>query len=136
MCIRDRFATDHLAQSRISKSVIAIHSMICSLSRLDLDIRNGVSGDDLDRDRRIVEHLFGMLEHEIEQHRRELRSNTDATMREAASAALRWAESLPDGDYAIPESTPVESARGRGKDVDQSAIRQFGAGTVFTGESC
>ena len=64
--------------------------------------------DDLDRDRRIVEHLFGMLEHEIEQHRRELRSNTDATMREAASAAqgIRW--------YCDPEDPLSGRLRQRG----------------------
>ena len=134
--LKESFATDHLSQSRISKSVICIHGLICSLSRLDRDIRNGISGEDLDRDRATVEHLFDLFEHEIEFQRRELRSNTDKSMRPVAAAALKWGESLPNSDYVIPERTPVEAVRGTGKVVDQSMIQQFGDGTVFAGKNC
>ncbi len=134
--LKENFATDHLAQSRISKSVINIHGLICSLSRLDKEIRDGVSGEDLDRDRRIVEHLFDLFEHEIESNRKELRCNTDKSMRVAAAAALKWSESLPNSDYVIPEKTPVDGARGSGKTIDQSMIQQFGEGTVFAGKDC
>jgi acyl-CoA dehydrogenase family protein 9 len=134
--LKENFATDHLAQSRISKSVICIHGLICALSRLDRDIRHGISGEDLDRDRATVEHLFDLFEHEIEFQRRELRNNTDKSMLVAAASALKWSDSLPNSDYVIPEKTPVESARGSGKTVDQSMIQQFGDGTVFTGENC
>jgi hypothetical protein len=134
--LKENFATDHLAQSRISKSVINIHGLICSLSRLDKEIRDGVSGEDLDRDRSTVEHLFDLFEHEIESNRKELRCNTDKSMRVAAAAALKWSESLPNSDYVIPEKTPVDGARGSGKTIDQSMIQQFGEGTVFAGKDC
>ena len=134
--LKEKFATDHLAQSRVSKSVVCIHAMICSLSRLDRDIRNGISGEDLDRDRLVVEHLFDLFEREIEQHRRELKSNADASMRPAAESVLKWSDTLPNGNYAIPESTPVSEARGKGKTADQEMIQQFGAGTVFSGKDC
>ena len=72
----------------------------------------------------------------IESQRRAIRSNSDKSMRSAAEGALKWSETLPNGDYAIPESTPVESARGKGKVIDQSMIEQFGEGTVFSGKDC
>ena len=82
----------------------------------------------------MVEHLFSLFEQDIEVTRSELRQNCDATMAEAAKNALEWAKTLPNSKYVIPETTPDASARGQGKQVDQSQIQQFGEGTVFQGE--
>jgi hypothetical protein len=43
---------------------------------------------------------------------------------------MRFIDTLPNSDYAIPEKTPVEEARGTGHQADQSAIQQFGEGFV------
>ena len=134
--LKEGFATNHLAHERISKSVICIHGLVCALSRLDMETRKGIDRDDLARNKTLVEHLFDLHEHEITRFRREMRDNTDASMRPAADAAIGWGASLPDSDYAIPERTPVESARGNGKTADQSHIEQFGAGTTFSGTKC
>ena len=132
--LKEKFATDHLTQERISHCFIKLHAMICSLSKLDLSIRNGVSGKELDQERNIVEHLFTLFEHDIEIKRMELRNNSDETMASAADAAFEWSKGLPNSDYAIPESTPDASARGHGKQVDQNQIPQFGEGSIFKGE--
>ena len=133
--LKENFATDHLAQERISKAVISIHAMICSLSRLDMDIRNGAPANDIDRDRYVVEHLFALFEEQIDREMLLLRKNCDASGRKAAEHLLKWGDTLPNSDYAIPESTPVDSARGHGKKVDQEMIQQFASGSVFRGES-
>ena len=134
--LKEGFATNHLAHERISKSVICIHGLVCTLSRLDREIRDNLPADELARNRKLVEHLFDLHEHEIAQNVREIRDNSDRSMRTAATAAIEWGESLPDSDYVIPEKTPVESARGSGKSVDQSFIDQFGEGTTFSGNKC
>ena len=38
--------------------------------------------------------------------------------------------------YARCKETPVEAVRGTGKVVDQAMIKNFGDGTVFSGENC
>ena len=132
--LKENFATDHLAQERISKAVIAIHAMVCSLSRLDSDIRNSESAEDIQRYRGLVEHLFSILEEQTDSEMLALRKNSDKSSMKAADLVLNWSKSLPNSNYAIPESTPVESARGHGKTIDQEMIQQFGSGTVFTGD--
>ena len=132
--MKENFATDHLAQERISKSVVAIHALICSLSRLDMEIRKGEPSEKIERNRALVEHLFSISEEQIEREMMSLRRNSDKSSMKAAGLVLNWSESLPNSNYAIPESTPVESARGKGKTVDQGMIQQFGSGTVFSGE--
>jgi hypothetical protein len=133
MCaeLKESFATDHLTQQRISKWVINIHVMITSMSKLDQLIRVGPGGEALARDRAIVNHLFALLEEEIDQQRAGLRRNTDESMRACIGGILEWGAALPNGDYAIPESTPVTSALGNGKQVDQAALAQFGTGSMF-----
>ena len=132
--MKERFATDHLTQSRLSEFVIRIHALICSLSRLDMNLGNGMSGADLEYERSVVEHLFALFEHDIEAIRTELRQNCDSTVERAARSALEWARTLPNGKYVIPESTPDASARGQGKQVDHTHIKDFGEGSVFTGD--
>ena len=47
-------------------------------------------------------------------------SNTDASMRVAADATWSLLDSMPHSDYIVPEKTPVESALGNGRTVDQT----------------
>jgi len=114
--------------------VIRVHALICSLSKLDMNLRNGLSGAELEYEQSVVEHLFALFEHDIENTRSELRQNCDSTVARAAQNALEWSKTLPNSKYVIPESTPDASARGHGKQVDQTQIRQFGEGSVFSGE--
>ena len=132
--MKEAFATDHLTQSRLADIVIRIHALICSLSKLDVNMKNGLSGAELEYEQSVVEHLFALFEHDIEVTRSELRQNCDSTVARAAQNALDWSKTLPNSKYVIPESTPDASARGHGKQVDQTQIRQFGEGSVFSGE--
>ncbi len=61
---------------------------------------------------------------------RGLRQNIDETMRMAAEVALRQVATLPNADYAMPEKTPDMSARGTGREPDQTLIPQFGSGST------
>ena len=132
--MKEQFATDHLAQSRLADIVIRIHALICSLSKLNTNIENGLTGSELEYEQSLVDHLFSLFEHDIEITRSELRQNCDATMKRAAKNALNWSHTLPNVKYVIPESTPDASARGQGKQVNQEHIQSFGEGTVFDGE--
>jgi alkylation response protein AidB-like acyl-CoA dehydrogenase len=129
----ERLVTNQTVQARLSMCALWIHAVICSLSKLDRALRGGLDGEALEHDMAIVEHLAAMAGQEIAAEIRALHSNTDATMRKAAAAALKRADLLPNAPYAIPERTPDLKARGTGRKVNQTHIPQFGAGSVFTG---
>ena len=123
--------TNQMIQYRLSMSAVWIHAMICALSRIDANIRNGLDGVDLDREKAIVGFFCDHARHEVERELRNLRDNTDGTMREAAEAAFANIDELSNGDYAMPEATPDMTARDTGKQVNQESIQQFGEGSTY-----
>ncbi len=130
----EKLITAQTIQARLATAALWIHALTCSLSKLDRNLRNGLDGEALEYETAIVDHIAALAVDEFESSLAALRNNTDATMVKAAAAALRRLEGFPNADYAIPERTPDQSARGKGKAVDQSAIPQFGDGSVFQGE--
>jgi len=106
---------------------------VCSLSKLDRALRNGLEGNALEHDMAMVEHLVAMANLEIEAEIRSLHNNSDSTMKRAAAAAMKRSDSLPNSLYTIPERTMDLKARGSGQKVNQSPIPQFGSGSVFDG---
>jgi len=130
----EQLITAQMIQARLSNAALWIHGLTCSLSKLDRNLRNGLDGDALEYETAIVDHIAAIAVNEIEASLAALRNHTDASMRKAAIAALKRLEGFPNADYSIPERTPDESARGNGKKVDQTAVPQFGDGSVFQGE--
>jgi hypothetical protein len=126
---RERLVAAQMIHARLSWSAIWLYAMTCTLARFDRTLARGASPEALAYERAMVEHVLALGSEEVQANLRGLRRNTDATMRRAADAAWRWIDRLPDGDYYLPERTPVESARGRGKLPSQEAIPQFGAGS-------
>ncbi|MDG1898984.1 MAG: acyl-CoA dehydrogenase family protein [Phycisphaerales bacterium] len=122
--------TNQMIQMRLSSMVIWMHAMFCSLSRHDRDIRSGMDAETLKRDRAIVDHICAIGRHTFKETLGNLRSNTDASMRVAADATWSLLDSMPHSDYIVPEKTPVESALGNGRTVDQNLIQQFGEGSI------
>jgi hypothetical protein len=126
----EELITNQMIQYRLSSMVIWIHAMTCSLARHDRDIKDGKDAAELARDRAIVNHICAISENVFNESLRHLRSNTDASMRLAADATWSLLDSMPHSDYSIPEKTPVESAQGKGRPLDQSHIQQFGSGSL------
>lgn len=126
----EKLITNQMIQARLSMCALWIHAMICSLSKLDRNVRNDLDGDALKYETTVVQHLIDLATLEIDNELRSLRTNTDSSMRAAAAEVLKKIDTLPNGDYAIPERTPDQKARGTGKQVDQSAIQQFGSGSL------
>jgi len=124
---------NQMIQSRLSLSAMWIHAMSCSLSRLDANIRNGLDGTDLEYEMSVVEHLCAIGNDEIAKELRALHTHTDATMRIAAKGVLKWADTLPNERYDIPERTPDASARGKGRPENESSVPQFGSGSIYNG---
>ncbi len=127
---REELITRQTIQYRLSWSVMWIHAISCSLSRLDQSIRAGLNGEQLDHDTALVEHICALGEHEVRLALDALRRNPDESMRKAAAVALRHMESAPNSDYVLPERTPDEAARGTGRKPDQTHIPQFGSGST------
>jgi alkylation response protein AidB-like acyl-CoA dehydrogenase len=132
---RERLITDQLVQRRLSWCATWLHAMACSLARLDLSIRSGSNGEALADEVRIVEHICAMAHHEIGRNTRELRRSPDRTVHPCYEAAMRQVEALPNPDYVIPERTPDESARGKGRKPDQTHIPQFGSGSTVEAQN-
>jgi len=131
----ERLITNQMIQRRLSEIVIWIHAQCCCLARLDRSIRAGGNGMELEAEKKIVEHICAMANHDINACLRGLYQNTDDAMRAAAKVALAASDDYPHDQYAIPERTPDTSALGKGRQTDQTHIRQFGSGTVYKGEN-
>ena len=94
-------------------------------------MKEGVEGKAKALELATVNHVFALGRKRIMDNLRELRTNTDDTMRELANELDSFVDTLPNSDYFIPERTPVESVRGTGKQPDNDAIQQFGEDTVY-----
>lgn len=110
-------------QARIADVAIYLHAMICTLSKLDMQIRQGDDGPEFERDKAAALHFLSMAELWIKDCWRALRLNADETMRAAAEAAIRHNDTLPNSLFAIPERSP--NAKGTGRPMKQDGIRQF-----------
>ena len=77
-----------------------------------MQVRRGDDGVEFERDRTAALHFFDLAEQEFHTNLRELYENPDATMFEAADAAMRHNESMTTGLFVIPERTPTDQ-RGR-----------------------
>jgi len=126
--------TNQTTQCRLSWVVIWIHAMTCSLSKLDMSIRNGVDEKQLAHDRAMVDYIMSYGNYKINGWFGALRQNTDKTMLAAAEKAWEFGETLPNSDYYIPERTPDLDARGTGKVCEQEFIKQFGEGSLYMQE--
>jgi len=126
--------SNQTTQCRLSWIAIWIHAMTCSLSRLDMRIKQGVSEEKLTHDRAMVDYIMAYGSYKIRGWHQALRQNSDAAMLKAADQAWSFGETLPNKDYYIPERTPDKDALGTGKKCDSGAIMQFGEGSFFTKE--
>ena len=121
--------TNQTTQCRLSWIAIWIHAMTCSLSKLDMRIRNGVDEKQLAHDKAMVDYIMAYGTYKINGWFRALRQNPDKRCLLAAEKAWEFGETLPNADYYIPERTPDLDARGTGKVCEQEFIKQFGAGS-------
>ncbi len=117
-------------QARLANVAIMIHAMLCTLSRLDADMRAhqgkaGVSGtgSEFERDRTAAIHFLDLAEVEIHDNLRNLYENADDSMLAAADAAMAHSKSLPNDQFIIPEKSPT--AKGSGHIPKQDGIKQF-----------
>jgi acyl-CoA dehydrogenase family member 9 len=119
--------TRQAVQARLADNAMWIHAWACTLSRLDRDIRAGSEGLEFERDRAAAMHFFDMAEVAVHANFRELYENADDSMLKAAAAALKYTDSLPNSDFAIPEKSPT--AAGTGAKRKQDGIKQFPGGS-------
>ncbi|MGP1272864.1 MAG: acyl-CoA dehydrogenase family protein [Phycisphaerales bacterium] len=113
-------------QSRLALAAIQLHAWACTLSKLDMDMRqhgdNG--GAEFARDKAAALHFFDLAELEIERFFREGFRNADDTMMLAAEKALAHNDTLDAGLFIIPEKTPTD-LRGKGRTPRSEAIKKF-----------
>ena len=113
-------------QARVADVAILLHCALCTLAKLDADIRahSGNGGDaEFARDKAAALHFFDLAEREMEQKFREMYVHADDTMLAAADAAMAHSQTLPNGQFIISERSP--NAKGTGKPAGQNGIRQF-----------
>ncbi len=120
---QEKIVERQTVQARIADSAIYLHAMACTLSKLDRQIRAGEEGVEFEADKAAALHFLDLAELWIRDSWRALRFNADPSMRRAASAAIAYNDTLPNGDFIIPERSPV--ARGTGRTPSQHGIKQF-----------
>ncbi|MDX2114763.1 MAG: acyl-CoA dehydrogenase family protein [Planctomycetota bacterium] len=112
-----------VVQGRIADAAIQIHAMVCTVSKLDAQLRAGEDGPEFERDKAAALHFLDLAELAVREAWRSLRLNADDSMRRAAEAAIKHNDTMPNSLFAIPEKSPV--AKGTGRVQDQSHIKQF-----------
>jgi acyl-CoA dehydrogenase family protein 9 len=124
---KEEIITRQAVQARLADNAMWLHAWACTLSKLDADLKqhggNGAGDLEFQRDKAAAMHFFEIAETAIHQNFRELYENSDNTMLPAAAAAMKYTESLPNGEFAIPEKSP--SAQGTGRERKQDGIKQF-----------
>ena len=110
-------------QALIAENATNIHAMVCTLSKLDRQIRAGEDGPEFERDRAAALHFLDLAELSIRDNWRRVRVNEFQSMRSASDAAVAHNDSLPNSLFVIPEQSP--SAKGSGRSLKQDAIKQF-----------
>ena len=116
-------------QARVADAAMWLHAMACVLTKLDRQLRNGVTGVEAARDKAAALHFLELAELEVVRVFKEHGANADDSMQAAADAAIAYNDTLPNSDFIIPEHSPT--AAGSGRRADQSGIPQFvGAGTT------
>jgi hypothetical protein len=120
---KEEIITRQAVQARLADVAMWLYGWACTLSKLDHDIRAGGEGVEFERDRTAALHFFDLAENAIHVLFRELYENPDATMLSGAAAALKYTETLPNSEFAIPERSP--NARGTGRPVKQDGLKQF-----------
>ncbi|MBL8764577.1 MAG: acyl-CoA dehydrogenase family protein [Phycisphaerae bacterium] len=113
-------------QARLADSAIMLHAALCTLSKLDSDLRaHSGNGTDLefDRDKAAAIHFLDLAELAVRRSFLDLYEHADASMLAAASAALTHSAALPNAVFVIPEKSP--NAKGTGRVNRQDGIKQF-----------
>lgn len=115
-------------QARLADSSLIIHAALCTLAKLDADLKahstKGNGADlEFERDRLAALHFLDLAECEFHHAIRSLYDNADETMLKAAEAALRHGETLPNDQFIISERSP--NAKGTGRTPRQDGIKQF-----------
>ena len=123
---QETILTRQAVQARMADVAIYLHAWLCTLAKLDLDLRQHASnGSDAEflRDRAAALHFFDIAELEIRNRFRELYENADDTMLESAATALAHSDTLSNAPFIIPERSP--NAKGTGRSPTQLGIKQF-----------
>jgi len=121
--LQEAIITRQCAQARLGDTAILLFAMAATLSRLDRQLRAGEDGAEFERDKAAAEHFLDLADLEIRVNLRELTENADSTMLSAATAAVNHSDTLPNGEFVIPEKSP--EAAGTGRQPSQDGIRQF-----------
>jgi hypothetical protein len=121
--MEERIVTAQATQARIADNAILMFAWACVLSKLDMQLRQGARGAEFERDKAAALHFLRLADLEIRRNTRELHRNADESMVEAAEAMYAFADSLPDEEFYIHESSPTH--RDKGRPVTTDFIQQF-----------
>jgi alkylation response protein AidB-like acyl-CoA dehydrogenase len=136
----EKIVNRQAVQARIADAAVWLHAWACTLSKLDSELKaaegRAASGgmnaparsargrqECLPHQSAAALYFMDMAETQARDCFRRLWLNDDESMLAAADATLKEVERLPNGKFAIPESSPV--AKGTGRTPTQDGIRQF-----------
>ena len=120
---REAIVARQVQQARVADNALLLFGLTSALSKMDRQLRQNAYGAAFERDKAALAFLFDWFEGRFDENLRALRRNADDAMREAATAARRHNDTLPNDAFYLPESSPL--AKGTGKAVPTEDVRQF-----------
>ena len=124
----EKIVTYQAVQGRLADSAIWLHAYACTLSKLDRDLRRGTDGLRFEQDKAAALYFMDLAARRIRRSLADALENDDDAMRAAAAAAMRYSDSLPNGQFIIPESSPV--AKGTGRAPARDGVKLFAGATA------
>ena len=119
----EKIVSYQAVQARLADSAIWLHAYACTLSKLDWQTRSGAGGAGFERDKAAAEYFMRLAVRQVRRSLEDALENDDDAMRDAAAAAMRYSDSLPNGQFFIPESSPV--AKGTGRTPCRDGVKVF-----------
>ncbi len=127
---RESLITKQVVQARIADVAIWLHAYMCTLSKLDMQLRKDESGVAFERDKAAALHFFDLAEREIRTRFDSLYYNADKTLDDAAKKTMNYTDTLPNSDFIIHQKSP--NAKGTGRKPVKEFVKQFLGGKKDT----
>ncbi len=120
---RESLITKQVVQARIADVAMWLHAYMCTLSKLDMQLRKEESGSAFERDKAAALHFFDLAEREIRTRFDSLYHNADKTLDAAAKKTMLYTDTLPNSDFIIHQKSP--NAQGSGRKPIREFVKQF-----------
>lgn len=103
---QEKIVTRQALQARLAENAIYLFALSACLSKMEALRNQSASGIEFERDWAAFTHFFDLATLHISQNTEALIENADHSMHHAAKMAGQYVETLPIGQFVLPERKP------------------------------